>query len=367
MALPGPQQTLSSHPGMGRPSLDRAHTFPTPPTSASSVMGGMGTSDHFQWGQQGLNGPQGSNQMSMDGGLSNARSMPTTPASTPPGASIQSLQSYPPTSQPYDSSRHLYNAPSTQHPSYPSLNAPSHDRSIYGQPSYVKNEMGPPASRPVGSVDQGDNKPASGMMHPGQGTEAVSQSAADEEAEHEHDAEYTHDSGTYDANRAQYNYNAPPVASMPNDHAHLSAEMTTSPHQTGSGRATPRTAPAPQSYYAQQGYNSPPRAQPTSSNLYNVMSNDRASTNGTAGGDVYAQQTDMGNAIPNGYNHQQSVMNGSSNSMKRGRDDEDERPGSVGGMDHKRRKTFTDGSMPSPTYDTSMNRPATAVGAQRRR
>ncbi|KAK5652662.1 hypothetical protein OQA88_10256 [Cercophora sp. LCS_1] len=32
-----------------RPPLHRAHPFPTPPTSASSIMGGMGASDNFDW------------------------------------------------------------------------------------------------------------------------------------------------------------------------------------------------------------------------------------------------------------------------------------------------------------------------------
>ena len=55
MSLPGPQSALPSH-SNGRPSLDRAHTFPTPPTSASSgVMPNMGSSDHFNWSAQGMN------------------------------------------------------------------------------------------------------------------------------------------------------------------------------------------------------------------------------------------------------------------------------------------------------------------------
>ena len=366
MGLPGPQP-LASHPNMGRPSMERAHTFPTPPTSASSVLGGMGTSDNFQWGQQPMNGPQGANPMSIDTGLSNARSMPTTPATTPPGATIQSMQPYPPATQPYDNSRQLYNPPSTQNPAYPASNATSQDRSIYGQGSYVKSGMGPPANRPAGSVDQADTKPPNGMMHPGHGTEAVPQSGHDEEADHEQEAEYTHDSGSYDASRAQYNYNsAPQVTSLPSEHAHLAPELTGSPHQNGSGRATPRTAPAPQSYYA-QGYSTPPRAPAPSSNLYNVMSNERGPTNGASGGDVYAPQADMGGSMSNGYAPQQPVMNGSSGGMKRGRDDEDDRPGSVGGIDSKRRKTFTDGSIPPATYETPLNRPASAIAGQRLR
>jgi protein SOK2 len=201
-------------------------------------------------------------------------------------------------------------------------------------------------------------------MHSGQPGEQVPHT--EEEAEHDHDTEYTHDSGAYDANRAQYNYNAPPVASIPNDHAHLNTEMAGSSHQGGSGRATPRTT-APQSYYGQQGYNTPPRTQQSSSNLYNVMSSDRGPTNGATGADVYAPQPDMSGSMANGYGAQQPAMNGSSSGVKRGRDDEDDRPASVGSMDPtKRRKTFADGSMPSPTYD-SLSRPPSAVATQRRR
>merc|ERR1712093_638260 len=94
--LPGPQHSIAPHPSVGRPGIDRAHTFPTPPTSASSVMGNMGSSDgNFNWGPQGSMGSvQGTNPLSIDTGLSNARSMPTTPATTPPGATIQSMQQY---------------------------------------------------------------------------------------------------------------------------------------------------------------------------------------------------------------------------------------------------------------------------------
>jgi protein SOK2 len=208
------------------------------------------------------------------------------------------------------------------------------------------------------------------MHHPVQGGESIAHPGGEDEAEHDHDAEYTHDSGAYDANRAPYPYNPPPVASLPSDHAHLSPEMT-SPHQAGSGRATPRSAGAPQSYYSQQGYSTPPRVQQPSSNLYNVVSSDRGPTNGAPGGDVYAPQADMGGTMQNGYSSQQPVMNGVSGAMKRGRDDEDDRqaPGGpgMGGLDLKRRKTMIEGSVPSPTYDASMNRPASAIAGQRRR
>ncbi len=364
MALPGPQPPLSSQGNMGgRSSLDRAHTFPTPPTSASSVMGGMGPSESFQWPQQGMNGAQGTNPpMSIDTSLSNTRSMPATPATTPPGTTLQSMQSYPPASQPYDNSRQLYNAPPSQQSAYPPSNNSPQDRSIYNQSAYVKNEMGPPSNRPAGAgPEQADTKP-NGIMHPSQGGEPVPHPAGEEEADHEHDAEYTHDSGAYDANRAPYNYNAQPVASLPSDHPHLSPEMAagSGAHQAPSGRSTPRSAAAPQSYYS-QGYNTPPRAPQPSSNLYSVMSNDRAGANGGSA-DVYAPQADMGNSMQNGY----APLNGGG--MKRGREDDDDRPGSggpgMGGMDLKRRKMM-EGGVPSPSlYDA---RQAPAIATQRRR
>ncbi|KAI0134198.1 hypothetical protein BJ170DRAFT_189762 [Xylariales sp. AK1849] len=369
MSLPGPQPSLPSHNGSGRPSIDRAHTahtFPTPPTSASSVMGGMGASESFQWGQQGMSGAPSTNPMSIDTGLSNARSMPATPATTPPGASLQSMQSYPQGSQPYDSRSGVYsnNAPTSQQSPYPPSNSSPQDRNPYGQNNaYMRTEMAPPSGRPAGAGEQ-DVKPPNGMIHSGQPGEQMPQHGGEEEADHE--AEYTHDSGAYDANRAAYNYSAPPVAPLAGEHSHLSPEMAGSPsHQAGSGRATPRTANPPQGYYSQQtGYNTPPRVAP-SSNLYNVMSNDRGTTNGAPGGDVYGSQSDMGASMQNGY-APQPIMNGAPGGMKRGRDDEDElpRPGS-GGLDLKRRRTTLDGPMPGTNFD-SMNRPTSAVSQRRR-
>ncbi|KLU88571.1 cell pattern formation-associated protein stuA [Magnaporthiopsis poae ATCC 64411] len=324
--------------------------------------------------QQGINGQQ-QNPMSIDTNLSNSRSMPHTPATTPPSATLQSMQAYPPSSQPYDSSRQMYSAPPSQQSPYPPSNSSPQDRSIYGPPGYVKSEMGPPSNRPAGAQattehPQEQQKPVNGLMHPSQSGEPVPHSAAEEEADHEHDAEYTHDSGAYDTSRGQsYNYSAPPVSSLPNEHSHLSPELSGpgGAHHATSGRSTPRSAAAPPPYYGAQGYTTPPRTQTqSSSNVYNVMSNDRSATSSTApAGDVYAPPSDM----QNGYSA--PVVNGGSGGMKRGRDDDDERPtsgggGGVGGMELKRRKTLVDGSMPSPVYET-MNRPATAVAAPQRR
>ena len=216
---------------------------------------------------------------------------------------------------------------------------------MYGQPnSYLKSEMGPPSGRPAGSTEQAEVKPTNGIMQPGEG---VPQAAGEDEAEHE--AEYTHDSGAFDANRTAYNYSASQVAPLQGDHQHISPEMTGSPnHQTGSGRA---------------GYSTPPRVQP-SSNLYNVMSNDRGPANGAPGGDVYGSQTDMSAAhMQNGY-AAAPILNGAPAPLKRGRDDEEDlsRPTS-GGMELKRRKTLIDA--PIPTAYETMNRPAPAVARRR--
>ncbi|QPH04391.1 hypothetical protein C2857_001353 [Epichloe festucae Fl1] len=348
IALPGPQPLVPSHNALGgRPPLDRAHTFPTPPNGASGVMGSMGGSDNFSWQGQGMNGSQGTNPLAIEHGLTNTRSMPNTPAATTPpgGQSIQSMQSYPQAGQGYDSSRQMYGGDSaSQQSPYQTPNPSSNDRSMYSQPSsYPKNDMGPPSSRPAGPgqpAEQHDGKPATnGIMAPDQATQAH-----EEEGEHEHEAEYTHNNAAYDGSRSSYNYNAPSVGSMANEGS-MNPNMTGSPgHPSASGRATPRTAAPHQSYYPQNsGYNTPPRVQRTTSNLYNVVSNDRRPANAGPGADVYAPAADMSNPMPNGYAPQPSLMNGAAGGMKRGREDEEDmsQSGHDGNVDlNKRRKTM---------------------------
>ncbi|UNI20729.1 hypothetical protein JDV02_006794 [Purpureocillium takamizusanense] len=348
MALPGPQTSLPSQNNMTRPPLDRAHTFPTPPTSASSVMGAMGPSEGFNWQGQGMNGTQ---------------------ATTPPGNSMSSMQPYSSAAQGYDGSRQLYTAPASQQSPYQSTTNGAQDR-LYAQPgSYPKSEMAPPSNRAAAGGhpgDQHDSKPPNGIMSSEQGAQ---HQTADDEPDHEHDPEYTHDSGAYDASRTSYNYTAPGVGSLVND-GNMPSDMTGSPsHPPASGRATPRTAAPHQPYYPQHpGYSTPPRIQ-SSSNLYNVMTNDRAPANGAPGGDVYAPQPDMTNSMANGYAAQAPVMNGSGG-MKRGREDDDDLrsndgPGGMG-LDLKRRKTMMETSVPAPAYD-ALNRPASAVAGPPRR
>lgn len=226
--------------------------------------------------------------------------------------------------------------------------------------------MGPPSGRAPGSESEHhDSKEANGMLHHAQSNGQVSHGQGEEEADHDHDAEYTHDhSSSYNGARQPYNYNnnAPVSGSITGEHAHLSPEMTGSPNHPASGRATPRTASAPQPYYGQQsGYSTPPRVQPPSSNLYNVMSSERGTANGAASGEPYGSQSD----INNGYPAQQPVLNGAPVSNKRGREDEEEsRPssrGPGGEVDLKRRKTFREGSVSGTSYDATLNRPRAAI------
>jgi protein SOK2 len=371
MGLSAPQPPLL-HNNAPRPSLDRAHTFPTPPTSGS--MPNMGSSDHFNWQAQGMNGPQGKYSMPLSHASSNTRSTPMTPATTPPGTNVQSMQPYPGGGHSYDGSRQIYSAPSSQQSPYQSAAAPPQDR-MYGQNgSYPKTEMGPPSNRPSvsgPSGDQQDNKATNGVLPSEQGSQPHN---GEEEGDHEHGQEYTHDSAAYDAQRNSYNYTAPGVGALAPEN-NVPADMNGSPtHHPSSGRATPRTTASQQPYYPQHsGYNTPPRVQQSSSTLYNVMSNDRAPTNGAAGNDVYAPQGDMTQPMANGY--AAPLLNGNNGSMKRGRDEEDEiprpgsgGPGSMGSMDLKRRKTMMETSVPAPAYDAmGQNRPASAVTASRRR
>lgn len=377
MALPGPQSSLPSQNNMPRPPLDRNHAFPTPPTSASGVIG-IGPSDNFNWQGPGINGASGTNNpIAIDAGLGIPRPVLTTPATTPPGtSSMPAMPTYSSASQPYDGPRNLYSAPTSQQSPYQTSNNGTQDR-MYAQPSsYVKSEMGPPSSRPPVSAPQAEQhdggKAPNGIMTSDQGPQ---HQPGEDEADHEHDAEYTHDSGAYDASRTPYNYTAPGVGALVND-ANMPSEMAGSPgHPPVSGRATPRTAAPHQPYYPQHpGYSTPPRVQQTTgSSLFNVMSNDRTSTNGAPTGEVYAPSADMTNTMTNGYVPQPPVMNGSAGSLKRGRDDDDdisrpssEGPGAMGGLDLKRRKTLMDPSVSGSSYD-GLTRSTSTIAAPPRR
>jgi len=324
---PPTPHSIAPHPSAPRPGIDRAHTFPTPPTSASSVLGMGSQSGSYDWGNQNIpNGVNGAPPLSIDTGI-NARSMPTTPATTPPGNPGPGLQSYQSQSG-YDNSKHYYNTTPSSQTGY----AQQHDGTRYGPSmpatTYGKSDMGPPTA-PGGTSAAGDahdhTKADPYAQVPGHGH------GSQHESDHQENGYMNAaNASAYSSNRGQYTYN--PAS----DHPHLSPEMTGSPsHQNGSGHATPRTIPTGQPQWPQD-YQTPPRP-PTSSNVYSVIGNTRGAA-GTSSTDSYSNSAYAG--------------------VKRGREDDDQDRSTTatatnnstsrdyGGYDPKRRKTQDPFGMP---------------------
>lgn len=260
-----PPHSIAPHPAAGRPLLDRSHTFPTPPTSASSMMN-INHSGGYEWGAP-LPTAQ-ANGLTIDTGI-NSRSVPQTPATTPPGSSVSHMSTYQ-TNQPYDATRQMYSAP-PQHGNFGSQQGMARYGQIEASP-YIKSEMAPPAR--AGAEDSnGEHKPHDGYSaHP-----------KAEHYESEHEGDYTHSAGPYNGNRTSYGYGSNSTQnSLHGDQQHMSSELTGSPHHKPSGGATPRTT----SYST---YPTPQRSQLPSSNLYDVISDNRNASNGAEmyGGHAY--------------------------------------------------------------------------------
>lgn len=214
---------------------------------------------------------------------------------------------------------------------------------VQASPGGIKSEMGPPA-RAGAENDHADGKPQDGY-------------GGHQDAEGEHEGEYTHSSASYGARRLSYNYK-PNHASGPvqPDHSHISPEMTHSPHQNGAGSsATPRTTNA-------YGYSTPTSQRPSqlpSSNLNYVMSNDTragAQNGPDPGYQSGYQPTPQYPAVNGAVNH----------SNKRMRDDDQEdpygRPLSASGDSALKRQRTDPGMAPRP-----ISQPQSAkVGGMRR-
>ncbi|KAL8649332.1 MAG: hypothetical protein Q9210_004466 [Variospora velana] len=354
--------SIAPHPGTGRPSLDRAHTFPTPPTSASSGIGMSSQSNTYDWGAQSMGSAAQGAQSIVE---AHSHSTPNTPASTPPGHAMSNLQSYQ-NQQPYDAVKSMYPGSATQQGQYaPQQPMQTNSMSRYApvQPNtYMKHEMGPPTSR-ITDIDEHDSKPE---VYPhGQASSAVGHPTGEEEADHEHDPDYPHDTSNhaYTANRAAYNYNAgSTLSSLQGEHPHLSPEMTGSPsHPNGSGRVTPRNAAGTHAQWA-AGHQTPPRAT-YASNAYNPISDARgALPNGSSSVDAYGP-----GGIQSAY--APAHMNGATPSNKRMREDDEadygSRPASRGDdMDGlKRRKFGTESVVGGGSLDRNrtQNRPTQRI------
>ena len=354
-----PPHSIAPHPG-SRPSLDRAHTFPTPPTSASSAVGmGNPGGSYDSWAPNISGNVQNTQPLAID---THAHSTPNTPATTPPGPPMQTIQSYQ-GQQAYDNSRPMYSSATTQQAQYasqPSVQPHNMNRlgtSISTNP-YMKHDMGPPSSRPPGStadLEHGSHKTDSYSHNPandqGHGT-------GEEEADHEHDSEFAHDnSAAYGTSRTTY------LGSLHGEHTHMSPEMNGSPsQQNGSGKGTPRTATGNPTQWA-TGYQTPPRAPPPT-NHYNAISDTRGSvSNGTSGADSYGT-----GSVPSTY--APSHMNGSTASNKRMHEDDDadqqSRPASRGDdISIKRPKLGREGSVSGPMGGGAFERDARPINRTR--
>ncbi|KAK2750717.1 hypothetical protein FQN57_002790 [Myotisia sp. PD_48] len=343
MPLPSSQPPMSH--SSGRPTLDRAHTFPTPPTSASSLVTMASQNGSYEWPSQPMAGNvQSSQPLSVDTGLNHTRSMPTTPATTPPGANMSSMQPY--QSQPaYNDSKPYYSSAPTAQTQYASHHSiPPHNISRYGTVLTTPSSSGmePPISRsePPVKCEEADSSRGTNQFSLSQGNGPVNHGPAEGEAEqNHHDNEYVADTqNTYNSNRSSYGYSTsqPP---LPSEHAPLPSEMAAPPPQSnGPDRVLPRSG-APSQWNPTYP---PPRSGPPSS-LYSVMSDTRNSSSNGNFPESYPPSS-------NGLSAYSSSVNGSS---KRSRDDDDQdhcsRPDSRNDepvYDHKRRKTLMD---PAPT------------------
>ena len=358
---------LTSHSVSGRPSIDRSHTFPTPPTSASSLIGMSGSGNSYEWSAaQSMSNMQGGQPLSIDTGLSSTRSVPNTPATTPPGNGLPGVQQYQ-TTQGYDTTRQMYHAAPAHQAHYGSL--PSMTR--YGPNvqtnAYIKNEMAPP-SRGVADQDQpaAEAKPADLIDHT---ADHVSHPAGpDTEAVHETD--YAHAGNTqYGTSRGSYSYATGATESLAGEQGHIATGMTSPPQQNGSGRGTPRTASVSQSqwdgaYTTGQRPQSQQQQQPPSSNLYSVMADMR---NGAANGNSATE------SYPTYSTPQYQMPNGAVQPLKRGREpDEQEmdpygRPASreddYDGL--KRRKTVREDSVGGGAVGSPFDRDGSRQTARR--
>lgn len=291
---------------------DRGNTFPTPPTSASSLMGvTTPVTNSYEWPSSGNMPSSGP----MDH-VAHRASVPHTPIGTPPVASMNG-SGYP-LGAPFEASRPMYGHSS--HPSYSSACSMGRYNPMHTSP--IRNDMGPPARTNMDEKDSRD------MYQQGHNTVQQSNETGDGEA----DADYTHSSNAY-VPRGGYAYNMQPVSSHSNnenaDPSQPAAGLG-SPIK-GNGRATPRTSNGFPLYGDSQGRmasmpqndmyftKSNVRAEPSSANMY--------ATN-------YQQQPFDGNngQTPNGKRNFDTYADDESAQNKRFKPANDERPHAIASM-----------------------------------
>lgn len=318
----GPSSVVHHHSMSGslpphqRPNLDRTQTFPTPPATASNLIGMGAQPAAYDWS----NNVPAANPLSVDTTLNNNRSMPTTPAATPPGTGMQSMSQYP-SQNGYDSKSFYTAAPSAQphYATHPSMTPQSMTRyaPIFRSKKLLltRTSKSETYSHPNASGD-------------------VSHTSAEGDQDHGHDNGYLHETTNgYSQPRNTYTYSTAPNVSSIGEHAHLSPEMSgSSPHQNASGRVTPRTTGGAPGNQWTSSYHTPPR---------------------TGGNGVYGTLSDTRSSLSNGDHYSAPTYGSMNGNGKRSRDDDDEpsRPDSRGpdaSFDLKRRKTLNDSSIGGP-------------------
>lgn len=343
-SIPTPAPSLPAQPS-ARPPLDRAHTFPTP-TSTSSVLGLSNQPNGYEWNNQSISsGVQPSQPLSIDTGLSSARSLPATPATTPPGNNLQ-LQSYQSQSG-YDAKTYYSAAPVTQSQYAQQTSLAQTSMGSYGtsvaQNSYIKGEMGLPAVRSSADTEHAEVK--NERYSNGQ-----SENAGDHNSGyiHESNSGYSNNSNSShnDHNRNSYTYNS----NSGGEHA-LSGSHS---HANGNDQMTPRTATTSSSQ-PWQGYSDPAHRASASSSLYNV-SDARSAPNGDSYGSAPAYAPSSTAGYPS-----------SVGSTKRLREEDDRGSRSDPrdlDYDAKRRKTLVEPPVGGPFVGLQ---PVTAGGVMGRR
>lgn len=275
--------------GATRPGLDRAHTFPTPPTSASSVLNS--SSSPYDWTSSGMSaGTHAVQPLAAEIGLGSTRSMPSTPATTPSANSLHHNHSHMRAyagQQSYDASRSLHatSAPAEHYGTQ--THAHNHG---YGQSSsgYMKSEMGPPL-RSAGLVHDGSDLKADVYASSEQHHSSKDGSHAAQAHQYGQGG-----GGGYDDHDGTYGYSSiPGMQSMHGDPT-ASANAAHDPMGSASaGQLTPRSTAD-----AWAGYTTPSRTSNSSINggavypsqLVGGLSNKRARDDGGGGDDSAAGQ-----------------------------------------------------------------------------
>ena len=305
-----------------RPGVERAHTFPTPPASASSLMSMASQGNGYEY-----SGLPATQSLPVES-LPTARSLPATPATTPPGSNnIHGLPA------PYTfESKPFYSAAPPAHPQYapqqPLTTAPAASLSPYSQSlpggSYFKNEPRPSITgggyQPAADVVKSERYSQDGSTAATAGSDNVHVPNGSGEQVSEHETEeYMHD--------PSYKY------SYTNSHAPLAGEQSgigsgSSSHSTSGRLSQSSGAGGPPHAWASDHYSSPSRT--AAGSLYSIVSDTRNSASNGVHGNTY---TSPSAAYSTGLSGPLGV--------KRMRDDDAEPESRDTEFEQKRRRTIT--------------------------